>query len=74
MPGIAKLGRVMIPVSSQDDAIAFYTSKLGFTLAADVRSATASGGSRSRRRTAERGSRSCRRAASTSRGGTRASR
>src|SRR6185437_1125894 len=26
----------MVPVSSQDEGIAFYTQKLGFTLAADV--------------------------------------
>jgi catechol 2,3-dioxygenase-like lactoylglutathione lyase family enzyme len=36
MPQITQLGRVMVPVSDQDDAIAFYTTKLGFSLAADV--------------------------------------
>jgi catechol 2,3-dioxygenase-like lactoylglutathione lyase family enzyme len=33
---ITKLGRVIIPVSDQDEAIAFYTRKLGFTVAADI--------------------------------------
>jgi catechol 2,3-dioxygenase-like lactoylglutathione lyase family enzyme len=33
---ITKLGRVIIPVSDQDESIAFYTSKLGFTVAADI--------------------------------------
>lgn len=36
MPQITQLGRVMVPVSDQDAAIAFYTEKLGFSLAADV--------------------------------------
>jgi len=36
MPQITHIGRVMVPVSSQDEGIAFYTQKLGFTLAADV--------------------------------------
>jgi catechol 2,3-dioxygenase-like lactoylglutathione lyase family enzyme len=36
MPRITQLGRVMVPVSDQDEAIAFYTSRLGFTLAADI--------------------------------------
>ena len=36
MPGITQLGRVMIPVSDQDAAIAFYTEKLGFSVSADV--------------------------------------
>ena len=36
MPKITKVGRVMVPVSDQDAAIAFYTGKLGFSLAADV--------------------------------------
>jgi catechol 2,3-dioxygenase-like lactoylglutathione lyase family enzyme len=36
MPKITQIGRVMVPVSNQDDAIAFYTSKLGFSVAADV--------------------------------------
>jgi catechol 2,3-dioxygenase-like lactoylglutathione lyase family enzyme len=33
---IARLGRVMVPVSDQDAAIAFYTEKLGFEVRADV--------------------------------------
>ena len=36
MPQITQLGRVMVPVSDQDQAIAFYTEKLGFSVAADV--------------------------------------
>lgn len=36
MAQIRQLGRVMVPVSDQDEAIAFYTEKLGFTVAADV--------------------------------------
>ena len=36
MSKITQLGRVMVPVSDQDEAIAFYTEKLGFTVAADV--------------------------------------
>lgn len=36
MPQITQVGRVMVPVADQDAAIAFYTGKLGFTLAADV--------------------------------------
>lgn len=36
MASITKLGRVIIPVSDQDEAIAFYTGKLGFTVAMDV--------------------------------------
>ncbi|HVM57620.1 MAG TPA: VOC family protein [Gaiellaceae bacterium] len=36
MTRITQVGRVMVPVSDQDDAIAFYTEKLGFTVAADV--------------------------------------
>ena len=36
MPRITQLGRVMVPVADQDAAIAFYTNKLGFSLAADV--------------------------------------
>jgi catechol 2,3-dioxygenase-like lactoylglutathione lyase family enzyme len=33
---ITKLGRVIIPVSDQDAAIAFYTEKLGFSVTADL--------------------------------------
>ena len=36
MPQIKQVGRVMVPVADQDAAIAFYTDKLGFSLAADV--------------------------------------
>lgn len=36
MPRITQVGRVMVPVSDQDEAIAFYTSTLGFSLVADV--------------------------------------
>jgi catechol 2,3-dioxygenase-like lactoylglutathione lyase family enzyme len=36
MPRITELGRVMIPVSDQDAAIAFYTDKLGFSVSADI--------------------------------------
>ena len=33
---IGKVGRVAVPVSDQDAAIAFYTEKLGFNLDADI--------------------------------------
>jgi catechol 2,3-dioxygenase-like lactoylglutathione lyase family enzyme len=36
MPKITKVGRVMVPVSDQDRAIDFYTTMLGFSVAADV--------------------------------------
>lgn len=36
MPKITKIGRVMVPVADQDDAIRFYTQTLGFSLAADI--------------------------------------
>ncbi len=36
MASISQLGRVIVPVSDQDKAIAFYTDKLGFSLTADV--------------------------------------
>ena len=36
MPQINQLGRVIVPVSNQDQAIAFYTEKLGFSLTSDV--------------------------------------
>jgi catechol 2,3-dioxygenase-like lactoylglutathione lyase family enzyme len=36
MSKITKLARVVVPVSDQDEAIRFYTSTLGFSLAADV--------------------------------------
>lgn len=36
MPHVSHVGRVMVPVSDQDAAIAFYTEKLGFKLTVDV--------------------------------------
>ncbi|HEY7836287.1 MAG TPA: VOC family protein [Solirubrobacteraceae bacterium] len=36
MAAITQVGRVMVPVDDQDTAIDFYTTKLGFTVAADV--------------------------------------
>jgi len=36
MPKITRLGRVMVPVSDQDEAIGFYTGALGFSVVADV--------------------------------------
>lgn len=36
MPRISQLGRVIVPVSDQDAAIAFYTEKLGFSVTMDV--------------------------------------
>jgi catechol 2,3-dioxygenase-like lactoylglutathione lyase family enzyme len=33
---IGKVGRVSVPVSDQDAAIAFYTEKLGFELTSDI--------------------------------------
>jgi len=36
VPQITQMGRVMVPVSDQDTAIAFYTDTLGFSLVADV--------------------------------------
>ena len=36
MTHITHVGRVMVPVADQDEAIAFYTGTLGFSLAADV--------------------------------------
>src|SRR3954453_21897924 len=33
---IKQVGRVMVPVSDQDQAIGFYTEKLGFELRADI--------------------------------------
>lgn len=36
MTKVSQLGRVIIPVSDQDAAIAFYTEKLGFSLSMDV--------------------------------------
>ena len=36
VPKVSQLGRVIVPVSDQEAAIAFYTDKLGFTVSADV--------------------------------------
>jgi catechol 2,3-dioxygenase-like lactoylglutathione lyase family enzyme len=36
MVQITQVGRVLVPVSDQDAAIAFYTDTLGFSLVADV--------------------------------------
>ena len=36
MSRITQVGRVMVPVADQDAAIAFYTDKLGFSVAVDV--------------------------------------
>ena len=36
MPKITQLGRVMVPVADQEEAIDFYTRTLGFTVVADV--------------------------------------
>jgi lactoylglutathione lyase len=36
VPRISQLGRVIVPVSDQDAAIAFYTDKLGFSVSADI--------------------------------------
>ena len=36
MPSIKQVGRVMVPVADQDQAIGFYTGKLGFAVTADV--------------------------------------
>ena len=36
MTQVTKVGQVVVPVSDKDQAIAFYTQKLGFTLVADV--------------------------------------
>jgi catechol 2,3-dioxygenase-like lactoylglutathione lyase family enzyme len=36
MPKITTVGRVMVPVANQDEAISFYTTMLDFSVAADV--------------------------------------
>jgi catechol 2,3-dioxygenase-like lactoylglutathione lyase family enzyme len=36
MANITKVGRVLVPVSDQDEAIAFYTTTLGFSVVMDV--------------------------------------
>src|SRR5437763_1067578 len=36
MAGIDKVGRVMVPVADQDQAIGWYRDNLGFTVVADV--------------------------------------
>ena len=35
MPNFTQVGRVLVPVADQDEAIAFYTNTLGFTKTAD---------------------------------------
>jgi catechol 2,3-dioxygenase-like lactoylglutathione lyase family enzyme len=36
LPQITQVGRVLVPVADQDEGIAFYTGKLGFSVIADV--------------------------------------
>ena len=36
MPQVTTMGRVLVPVANQDEAIAFYTGRLGFTLTSDA--------------------------------------
>jgi catechol 2,3-dioxygenase-like lactoylglutathione lyase family enzyme len=36
MPKITTVGRVMVPVANQDEAISFYTTTLDFSVVADV--------------------------------------
>ena len=36
MAKVTKVGRVLVPVADQDDAIKFYTTALGFSVIADV--------------------------------------
>ena len=36
MPKLTQVGRVLVPVSNQDQAIEFYTTILGFSVVADV--------------------------------------
>jgi catechol 2,3-dioxygenase-like lactoylglutathione lyase family enzyme len=36
VPRITEVGRVIVPVADQDAALAFYTGRLGFSLAADI--------------------------------------
>ncbi len=36
MPKVTQVGRVLVPVSDQDEAIKFYTISLGFSLVADI--------------------------------------
>ncbi len=36
MATITQVGRVLVPVKDQDEAIRFYTETLGFTLSADI--------------------------------------
>jgi|SRR5881227_1626526 len=36
MPQITQVGRVIVPVKDQDEAISFYTEKLGFSVTADT--------------------------------------
>jgi len=66
---IKQVGRVMVPVSNQDAAIAFYTTTLGFSLVADAPFGEVSAGSRSLQPVVERPWRWCRRKATISRVG-----
>jgi catechol 2,3-dioxygenase-like lactoylglutathione lyase family enzyme len=68
VPRITQIGRVIVPVADQDEAIAFYTSKLGFSVTADVPFGETTAGSRSRRPQAEPRLRCRRRRATTSLG------
>lgn len=36
MANVTRIGRVLVPVADQDDAIKFYTEKLGFSVTSDV--------------------------------------
>jgi catechol 2,3-dioxygenase-like lactoylglutathione lyase family enzyme len=36
MPQVTQIGRVLVPVADQDEAVTFYTKTLGFSLAADI--------------------------------------
>jgi lactoylglutathione lyase len=36
MAKVTRIGRVLVPVANQDEAVAFYTQVLGFTLTADT--------------------------------------
>jgi catechol 2,3-dioxygenase-like lactoylglutathione lyase family enzyme len=73
MPRITQVGRVIIPVSDQDAAIAFYTKTPGFSLIADAPFGKGAVASKSPRRVAARRS-PRRRKGTTSRGAGPASR
>ncbi|HUC37990.1 MAG TPA: VOC family protein [Acidimicrobiales bacterium] len=36
MPHVTQIGRVLVPVADQDEAIEFYTKTLGFSVVADI--------------------------------------